>query len=495
MNEERKPEDGFKIRSVKFNFLMNFILTASSIVFPLITYPYVARILMAGGNGKVAFATSVISYFAMFASLGIPSYGIRCCAQVRDDRLKLTRVVHELLGINLLTTALAYGAFFLSLLFVARFQADKTLLVVTSATILLNTIGVSWFYAGLEQYSYITLCNIGFKILSIIGMFLLVHQPEDYVVYAGITVFASGGSNLMNFFRLRKYVALRPVGGYQFRRHFKPVLVFFATSVAISIYTNLDTVMLGFMKTDTDVGLYNAAIKVKTLLVSLVTSMGSVMLPRLSVCVKKQENERFFQLVSKNFQFLLTIALPLTVFFILFARDSILFLSGSGFVGAIQPMKLLMPTVFIIALSNMTGLQILVPMGRERAVMISVIGGGIVDFMMNLIFIPRLAATGAALSTMSAELTVLLIQIYFIRAHFGFVLKKVTYYKGALGLAAAGIAGFLVAAYCTFDAFMRLVVGAFVFFGVYFGLLLMMKDAFLWGFVCPLVDKIKKKRG
>ena len=171
-----------KEKSVKFNFIMNMVLTMSNFIFPLITFPYVSRILLPIGTGKVAFATSIVTYFSMFAQLGIPTYGIRVCAQVRDDKKKLSRTDQELLGISIWTTAAAYLLFFIGLWTVPRMRADKTLFLIVSTMILFNSIGMEWLYKGLEEYSYITIRSIMVKIISVGAMFLLVKSKEDYVI-------------------------------------------------------------------------------------------------------------------------------------------------------------------------------------------------------------------------------------------------------------------------------------------------------------------------
>ena len=193
-----------KTKSVKFNFIMNMILTASSFIFPLITFPYVSRVLLVEGNGYVSFATSVLTYFTMFASLGIPSYGIRACAQVRDDREELSKLTQELLIINIATTVLVSIVFVITLFTVPQFKEQQTLLWINGATLVLNAIGVNWLYSALEQYTYITVRSLVFKILSIILMFVFVHQQQDYIIYGAITVFATGGSNILNFINMRR---------------------------------------------------------------------------------------------------------------------------------------------------------------------------------------------------------------------------------------------------------------------------------------------------
>ena len=245
-----------KQKSVKVNMIMNALLSMSAFLFPLITFPYVSRILLPIGTGKVGFATSVVTYFAMFAQLGIPTYGVKECAKVRDDKEALSRVVHELVAINLIMSAIVYTVFAVALITVSKFRQERELLLIISATILLNAIGVEWLYKALEQYSYITIRSLIFKLIAVCGMFFLVREKSDYVQYGFLTIFASSASNVLNFINLRKYIYFKPVGKYNLRRHIKMILVFFSMSVATTIYTNLDNVMLGFMKTNEDVGYY-----------------------------------------------------------------------------------------------------------------------------------------------------------------------------------------------------------------------------------------------
>ena len=270
-------------RSLKINVIMNALLTMSSLLFPLITFPYVSRILLPEGTGKVSFATSLISYFVMFSQLGITTYGVRACAKVRDDKRLLTKTAQELLIINLVMGALAYVGLFAAVLFVPRLQQEKELYLLVSLTIFFNAIGMEWLYKALEQYTYITIRSVVFKLVALVAMFLLVRAKEDYVVYGGLTILASSASYLMNFLHSRKYISLRPVGGYDFKPHLKAVTIFFAMACATTVYTNLDTVMLGFMtNNDVEVGYYSASVRIKSILVSIVTSMGAVLLPRAS---------------------------------------------------------------------------------------------------------------------------------------------------------------------------------------------------------------------
>lgn len=404
-----------KTRSVKYNFIMNVILTASTMIFPLITFPYISRILLPAGVGKVNFATSVVSYFSMIAMLGVPVYGVRACAQVRDSREELSRTVQEILMINLVMGSAIYVLYFLALWNIARLREDSALFYVMSTTIFFNVVGVEWLYKGLEQYSYITARSIVFKFIGLLLMFILVKDKEDYVIYGAITIVAGTGSNILNFFNLRKYIDLHPVGHYHIRRHLKAVMIFFLMSVATTIYTNLDTVMLGFMKNDVEVGYYTAAVKVKTILVSFVTALSAVLLPRVSYYVEHGLWDEFIKVSQKALDFVVVAAVPVTVYFTLYAEEAILLLSGKDFGDAVLPMRIIMPTVLFIGLTNVLGIQILVPLGKEKLVFYSVLIGAVIDLFINAVYIPRMASAGAALGTVIAEFVVLIVQMLMLR--------------------------------------------------------------------------------
>ena len=226
--------------SIKKNFIMNVILTASSLIFPLITFPYVSRILLPEGTGRVAFVLSIISYFSMVASLGIPTYGIRACAQVRDDQEKLSQTVQEIFIINACMTGLVYIAYFLSILMVEHLRQEKALFFLCGSTLFFNLIGMEWLYKALEQYQYITVRSLIFKAISVVLMFLMVQSPDDCIRYGFLSILADVGSNTFNFIHARKFISMAPRKHYNFRQHMKPILIFFAFSASVTIYKYLD---------------------------------------------------------------------------------------------------------------------------------------------------------------------------------------------------------------------------------------------------------------
>lgn len=471
---------------------MNMVLTMSNFIFPLITFPYVSRILLPIGTGKVAFATSIVTYFSMFAQLGIPTYGIRVCAQVRDDKEKLSRTVQELLRISIWTTAAAYLLFFIGLWAVPRMRTDKSLFLIVSTMIFFNSIGMEWLYKGLEEYSYITIRSIIVKIISVGAMFLLVKSKEDYVIYGGISIFASSASNVLNFINAHKYVSLRPTGKYNFRQHMKPIMIFFAMSCATTVYTNLDTVMLGFIKTDEDVGYYNAAVKIKGILVSIITSLGTVLLPRASYYIEHNLKREFEEITKKAINFVCVAALPMMVYFILYAKEGIYFLSGDTYGGSVLPMQILMPTLFFIGLTNIMGIQVMVPLGKEKWVLYSVTLGAIVDMLINAVLIPGMASSGAAIGTLIAEAAVLVYQYWKLKDLTCEILEKVRWNILIFAVLIAGAVAIWVKV-LNLGVFFTLVLSAVIYFGIYGAILLVAGEPLLkeiWG---QILKKIQTK--
>lgn len=482
-----------KQKSLKLNVIMNMILTMSSFIFPLITFPYVSRILLPEGTGKVSFATSLISYFSMFAQLGIPTYGIRACAKVRDNREELTKTAQELLIINLIMSAISYVALFLAVAFVPRLQSEKTLYVIVSFTIILTSIGMEWLYKALEQYTYITIRSVIFKFVALIAMFLLIHEKSDYVVYGGISILAASASNIFNFINVHKYIDLKPVGSYDFKRHIKPIGTFFAMSCAATIYTNLDTVMLGFMKTDADVGYYNAAVKIKSILVSIVTSLGAVLLPRASYYIENGLINEFKRITKKALSFVFLIASPLMVYFIFYAKEGIFFLSGSAYAGSILPMQVIMPTLLFIGITNILGIQMLVPMEKEKVVLYSEIAGAIVDVIINALLIPMFASAGAAIGTLVAEFVVLVVQYIALKEDVIETLKQIHYGRITIALVLGAVASLWVKM-LGLGSFLTLMISAVLFYGVYGVYLLIRKEEIIVEIWNMVVGKLVKKK-
>lgn len=473
-------------KSIKINFFMNIILTMSTLVFPLITFPYITRILSPDGIGKVSFATSLISYFNIVAQLGIPTYGIRACAKVRDDKINLTRTVHELFVINFIMNIFSYIILGLALFNIPRLFDDRLLYIIMSFSIFLNSIGMEWLYKALEQYTYITIRSVVFKFIALLAMFLLIHKESDYILYGCISIFSASASNILNFSNLHKYIYIKSVGNYNFSQHIKTILIFFSMSCATTIYTNLDTVMLGFMKTDTDVGYYSTAIKIKAVLVCIVTSLGTVLLPRASYYIENKLLGDFKRITGKALNFVILSAAPLMIYFMAFAKYCIVLLFGESYTHSVLPMQITMPTLLLIGITNVLGIQILVPLGREKVVLLSEIAGAIVDIFLNIILIPEYASAGAAIGTLIAEIMVFLVQFFALRKDVSESFRKIPYKKIMFSILLGCFASFWLFNFTLNNLFM-LLISSCLFFGIYVISLVLLKE----GQTISIINQIK----
>lgn len=399
--------------SLKTNVVFNFLNTITGIVFPVITFPYAARVLLPEGIGAVNFLQSIVAYIVLLTSLGIPMYAVREVAKYRDDIVKRNTVTVE---ITLLSLILCLGGYVIVWIlgeFVPQIHSQLALFYVLSLTILFTNLGVNWFFQAIEDFKFITVRAVIFRLLAAMALFLFVKTKDDLLIYALVTVGSTVGNNIINFIHLRKYIVLKQISWnhLQVWRHLKPSLHIFVFNLITSIYLNLNTVMLGFMKGDSAVGFYTAGNKISHIVLSVVASLGVVLLPRCSNLVENGRMDEFAAVTRKSYSLVQALSLPSTLGLILLASPIIIIFGGSEFADASSVLAWTAPIIVFIGLSNVFGIQILYPLGKENLVIWSTVGGAVINLLLNLLLIPYWSYTGAAISTFIAELTVLLIQI------------------------------------------------------------------------------------
>ena len=400
-------------QSIKNNFLLNLSTTITGLLFPLITFPYASRILMADGIGQVQFFQSIIDYVSLCTALGIPLYAVREIARIRDNKELRSRTTIEILLLHAILTLVGYIVVFILAKTVAKIEIDASLFFLLSTTLFFNTIGVAWFYQAIEDFKYITLRSLFVRILSLVALFIFVKTKQDLFYYAGILVIGTVGNNIFNFFRIRKYIKLSK-GEFKrlnLLRHLIPALKIFILNLVISIYVNLDSVMLGFLKNEESVGYYAAATRLTKAILGIVSSLGAVLLPRFSNMITNGQKEEFQLLANKAASFTIALSLPMSVGLIFMAAPIIHIFCGNGFEPTILTLKLVAPIVLFIGLSGIIGMQILYPQGREKYVIISTMVGACINLLINYLLIPQYGQYGAALGTVIAEFMVTVIMI------------------------------------------------------------------------------------
>ncbi|WP_158275779.1 flippase [Bifidobacterium catulorum] len=473
-----KPESGKpKIRSVKFNVLMNMILTSSAFIFPLITVPYVSRVLSPTGTGAVAFAQSIGGYFATIALLGIPQYGIRECAKVRDDARRLGTLVRELLCILAVSSTTMYAVFLICLFTVPRLAQDKPLMLICSAMIVLSSFGVEWFYQAIEQYGYITVRNIAFKITGLVLMLAFVHGTGDYRVYALITVIASYGSNVLNMLRLHRFVSLRTGERMNIRRHFRPMLSFIVISISSGVYLQIDMLILGLMSSNTVVGIYQLAVKIKTLLLTCINSLGGVLLPRLSYYYANGREKNADDLFGRFLHFSLIVSVAAALLGVICAPQLVVIIGGARFAASAIPLAIAV-TALPFAAVNAILQQTLLADGHERQASAATFIGLFIALGVNLALIPPLGANGAALGNICAEIGTFIVRAWLLRARMRSIVRLLDLPRIVLAAVAGSLAAGLIWMFAVphMTAFPQLVFLGLGFSVVYGGTLLIVRD-------------------
>ena len=408
MNRERKPP---RIRSMKFNVLMNMILTSSAFLFPMITVPYVSRVLGAEGTGLVSFAQSVSTYFSLVALLGMSHYGVRACAQVRDDEKELSKTVKELLCILLVSTTLVFVVFVACLAFIDKFNSHALLFIEFGLVIWLSSFGVEWFYQALEQYEYITIRNIAFKLIGLVLMFMLVKHVDDYLLYGFIVVISGYGSNLLNIIRLSHLVDFKIDCKLDPLRHLKPMVYFAMAAISSGMYTQADIVLLGFLGTPRMLGIYQLVAKIKQVMITAVNSVGNVMLPRLSYYRSSDRQQKAEELIAKNLDFVFIVGMAAIALIVVCADVIVYIMGGEEFADSAIPLILISPAVLLSSANVVLGNH-MISNGDEKLWAKINISGLIVAITLNLVLVPLLGVRGSALSISLCEAFIFCVRLY-----------------------------------------------------------------------------------
>lgn len=401
-----------KEANIKLNAILNVIKTFSSIIFPLITFPYISRVLQPENIGKINFSTSFVTYFSLIASLGITTYAIRECALVKNNKEKLNKISSQIFSINFYTTVLSYVLLLISLILFRKFDNYRTIIIIQSLTIAFNTAGCEWLNAAMEDYKYITVRSILFQFISLILLFIFVRCPDDYIKYVIITVLSASGASISNILYRRKYTNIKFLNRPNFKQHFKPIALLFVMILAQNIFNSSDITMIGFFKDDFSVGLYSTSVKITNLIAQLVASLVWVILPKMSNLFESNDYEKINAFLDKIFNVLLTIGIPCSIGTIMLSSDLIEIIAGSDYIGASMSLKILMVSfIFNLIGEFYLGNMILLPSKNEKLFMILCCISTVVNLIMNFFLIPLYGINAAACTTMISTL-LLMIMLY-----------------------------------------------------------------------------------
>lgn len=473
-------------KSVAKNYLYNLSYQILVILLPIITAPYLARTLGPKGTGIYSYTISIATYFILFGSLGIALYGQREIAFVQDNKEKRTKIFTSIFVLRCITMSFSMLIFYI---FFAREGEYSVYYRILLLEMLANILDISWFYQGIEEFKKTVTRNVIVKVFSVICIFLFIKNPEDVWKYLFIYVGTTLLGNFVLWFDLRKYLGKLTFKHLEICKHIKSTIVLFIPQIAIQIYTVLDKTMIGAILNDmTEVGYYEQSQKIIKILLTIITSLGTVMMPRIAKLYAEGSKEIIKEYMYKTFRFVFLLGFPLVFGIISVAENFVPVFLGAGYEPVINLICIISPIILFIGFSNVTGSQYLLATKRQREFTISVICGAIVNAILNLILIREFKAQGASVATVVAELTVTLIQLYYVRNDFN-ILKII---KSSIKYFISACVVFFVS--CTINNFVMdelLCVCLQVLISVilYFSILYIVKD----NFIHDIKDKIIKK--
>lgn len=477
--------------------MLNSLQTLLNLIFPLITFPYVSRVLSVSGMGKYNFANSIISYFVLIAGLGISRYAVREGAKIREDKLQFSKFASRIFSINLCSTLISYLLLFITLFFVTSLRNCIEAILIFSIQIFFTTLGMDWLYIIYEEYAYITVRNILFKVISILLLFTFVRQSNDYLKYAAITTFASVGSYLLNFLHSRKICNIKLVWKFNWTPYIIPILTIFGTMVAVTIYVSSDITMLGFLKNNYIVGIYSISAKIYGMVGPMLSATMAVTIPRLAMLMGQGKMSNYKQLFKKLLQTMILIVLPAVVGLMMTSKNIVLIIAGGEYLRSATPLSILSIALFFGTLNTIFVECVLIPAKRERSTLITAVIAAITNLLLNFVLIPHYSEVGTAMTTVIAECLSMLMNFYFSRDIIGEIFLAKGFWKENLNIVIGTIAIWLVCILIKsliYSNIIQLIISIICSCVIYILILYVLRNKLVVGTVNNIYDHIKYYR-
>ncbi len=400
-------------KSIKKNSIYSILKTFSSIVFPLITFPYVSRVLLTENVGKINFGLSIVSYFTLIASLGVSTYAIRECSSVRDNKVSLEKTASQIFSINVITTIVAYICLAITLASYRKLDSYRLLIIIQSLSIIATTLGADWLNSAMEDFKFITIRTVSFQIVSLGLLFAFVHKPDDYIKYAIISLISSAGASITNIWYRRRYCKVTFTLKIDWKRHMPPIMFLFVMILAQTIFNSVDSTMLGLIQGDYEVGIYSAAHKVLNIINQVIGSLLWVIMPRMAYYFADEDYDSINKLLKKILQFNITVGLPCVVGVIVIAKDIICIVAGQSFVEATPVLQIFMfGFVFSLFGGSFLGNAVLLPSKKEKYYMIVCCIAAVINIITNYFAIPVWGARAAAGTTALCSITIMVLLMF-----------------------------------------------------------------------------------
>jgi len=415
-------------KSIWKNVVYNFIKTISNVIFPLLSFSYVSRVLGPEGIGKYTFSSTYVSYYVLLASLGITTYAIRECASVRSNQKAVDQLSSEIISINICTMIISYSIMIGTLYLFSSLREYRILILILSGNIVFTIIGADWINSAFEDFKYITVRTFVFQLLSFIFITIFVKHQEDTVVYAIISISSIILANVCNLIYRRRLCRTRFTLRMRWKTHFPPIVTLFVMLLVQTIFSSSDITIIGLFRSDYEVGLYNVAVKVFSILTSLIASVMWVVLPKLTIAFSNKNYDEINYIIKDIFQLMFGIGLPCIVGVAMLSKEVVFVLGGADYIGAEGYLVLLMIALFFSLIGgSVLGNMIMLPSKREKYFLIACFVAAVVNIILNLMFVPRFGARAAAITTILSHVIILCLLIPRVEKEisFGFLPKAV----------------------------------------------------------------------
>lgn len=400
-------------KSITKNYIYNVAYQILITILPLITTPYVSRVLNAEAIGIYSYTISITTYFILFGSLGVALYGQREIAYYQTDKIKRSKIFWEINILRFVTMTIAMVIYYFIYVRQGEYKIYYEILLIE---LLANCLDISWFFRGIEEFKKTVVRNTIVKLISVVLIFTLVKSVDDLYKYFIIYVLSTAIGNISLWLYLPKYIEKVKINELNILKHLKPTIILFIPQIAVQIYTVLDKTMIGMIVSDkAEVGYYEQSQKIIKLLLSIITSLGTVMLPRMAATFANGDNDKMKEYMKKSFNFVFLLAFPMIIGIDSVASKFVPLFFGNGYEKVTNIIYIISPIILAIGLSNVVGTQYLLPTKRQKEYTISVICGAIINFILNMILIRMFKSLGASIATVIAEFSVTAIQLFAIR--------------------------------------------------------------------------------
>lgn len=456
---------------LKKNTLYNLIRAGAQIIFPLITFPYISRVLSTENIGKINFGNSIISYVSLIASLGVSTYAIRECSRVKNEKDKLNNISSQIFSINIISTVLAYLVLAIVLIAARPLDNYRVLICIQSANVIFGTLGADWINSSMEDFKYITIRTLTFQIIAIASMFIFVHKPSDYMIYAIISVLSTSGANICNIFYRKKYCKISFTLKMNIRKHLKPIILVFAMILSQTIFCNSDITMLGLMKGDHEVGLYSTSVKIYNIVNTMIASIAWVVMPQMSYNFGKNNYSEVNRILRYSLNFIVSIGLPCIIGINMLCPEILEIVAGKKYLGATDSLHILTIALTVSLIAGIVVNIILLPSMKEDVCLKACAWAAVVNIISNYIFIPKYGLNAAAATTVLAQLITLIISIRAVDKNICITEKKGILLSPCIGCVGLGITLFVIIKIANglwTKAILSLVVGSVVYLSLLF---------------------------